>query len=71
MLKNTEKTMDAIVTLCKNRGFVYSGSEVYGGLANTWDYGPQGENSRITSRRPGGRNSSRRIPITWVWTPPS
>ena len=42
MLKNTEKTMDAIVTLCKNRGFVYSGSEVYGGLANTWDYGPLG-----------------------------
>ncbi|MBR5868279.1 MAG: glycine--tRNA ligase [Clostridia bacterium] len=42
MLKNTEKTMDAIVTLCKNRGFVYSGSEVYGGLANTWDYAPLG-----------------------------
>ena len=37
---NTEKTMDKIVALCKNRGFVYSGSEIYGGLANTWDYGP-------------------------------
>ena len=34
--------MDKIVALCKNRGFVYSGSEIYGGLANTWDYGPLG-----------------------------
>ena len=42
MLANTEKTMDKIVALCKNRGFVYSGSEIYGGLANTWDYGPLG-----------------------------
>ncbi|MDR3552666.1 MAG: glycine--tRNA ligase [Clostridia bacterium] len=42
MLKNSEKTMEKIVALCKNRGFVYSGSEIYGGLANTWDYGPLG-----------------------------
>jgi glycyl-tRNA synthetase len=34
--------MDQIVSLCKNRGFVYSGSEIYGGLSNTWDYGPLG-----------------------------
>ena len=39
---NTEKTMDKIVALCKSRGFVYPGSEIYGGLANTWDYGPLG-----------------------------
>ncbi len=39
---NTEKTLDKIVTLCKGRGFVYPGSEIYGGLANTWDYGPLG-----------------------------
>ncbi len=39
---NTDKTMDKIVALCKGRGFVYSGSEIYGGLANTWDYGPLG-----------------------------
>ena len=38
----TEKTMDKIVSLCKGRGFVYAGSEIYGGLANTWDYGPLG-----------------------------
>ncbi len=41
-MQATEKTMDQIVTLCKNRGFVYSGSEIYGGLANAWDYGPLG-----------------------------
>ncbi len=41
-IKNTEKTMEKIVALCKNRGFVYPGSEIYGGLANSWDYGPLG-----------------------------
>ena len=41
-MENTEKTLDAIVALCKGRGFVYPGSEIYGGLANTWDYGPLG-----------------------------
>ena len=35
-------SMDKIVNLCKNRGFIYAGSEIYGGLANTWDYGPLG-----------------------------
>ena len=34
--------MNKIINLCKNRGFVFSGSEIYGGLANTWDYGPLG-----------------------------
>ena len=42
MLKNSEKNMETIVTLAKNRGFVYAGSEIYGGLANSWDYGPLG-----------------------------
>ncbi|MBR3668093.1 MAG: glycine--tRNA ligase, partial [Ruminococcus sp.] len=42
MLKNSEKVMDKIVDLCKSKGFVYPGSEIYGGLANTWDYGPLG-----------------------------
>ena len=42
MLKNNEKSMDKIVDLCKSKGFVYAGSEIYGGLANTWDYGPLG-----------------------------
>ena len=34
--------MDKIVAVAKSRGFVYPGSEIYGGLANTWDYGPLG-----------------------------
>ena len=38
----TEKTMEKIVSLCKGRGFIFPGSEIYGGLANTWDYGPLG-----------------------------
>ena len=37
-----ELTMDKLVALCKNRGFIFSGSEIYGGLANSWDYGPLG-----------------------------
>ena len=41
-MKNTEKTMDKIVALSKTRGFVFPGSEIYGGLANSWDYGPLG-----------------------------
>ena len=41
-MKNIDKTMDQIANLCKNRGFIFAGSEIYGGLANTWDYGPLG-----------------------------
>jgi len=41
-MDNREKTMEKIVAFCKNRGFVFSGSEIYGGLANAWDYGPLG-----------------------------
>jgi len=39
---NTDKTMEKITALCKGRGFVFAGSEIYGGLANSWDYGPLG-----------------------------
>ena len=41
-MNHSDKTMDKIVALCKGRGFVYPGSEIYGGLANSWDYGPLG-----------------------------
>ncbi len=41
-MDNSKKTMEKIVALCKGRGFVYPGSEIYGGLANTWDFGPLG-----------------------------
>lgn len=43
MTKSTENNlMDNITSLCKRRGFIFPGSEIYGGLANTWDYGPYG-----------------------------
>ena len=41
-MNNRDKTMEKIVALCKGRGFIFAGSEIYGGLANTWDYGPLG-----------------------------
>ncbi len=41
-MNNSEKTMDKLVALCKGRGFIFPGSEIYGGLANSWDYGPLG-----------------------------
>ena len=41
-MDNAKKSMDTIVALAKGRGFVYPGSEIYGGLANSWDYGPLG-----------------------------
>ena len=41
-MDNKLKTMEKIVALCKGRGFIYAGSEIYGGLANSWDYGPLG-----------------------------
>lgn len=42
MKKETDQLMEKIISLCKRRGFVFPGSEIYGGLANSWDYGPLG-----------------------------
>ena len=57
-----EKTMDKIVALAKSRGFVYPGSEIYGGLANTWDYGNLGvELKKQRKEMHGGRNLYRKI----------
>ena len=41
-MDNRQKTMEKVVALCKNRGFIFAGSEIYGGLANSWDFGPLG-----------------------------
>ena len=41
-------SMEQVVNLAKHRGFVFPGSEIYGGLANTWDYGPLGIELKIT-----------------------
>jgi len=50
-MEQTAKTMEKIVALCKNRGFVFAGSEIYGGLANTWDYGPLGVEMKNNLKR--------------------
>ena len=50
-MKNTEKTMEKIVALCKSRGFIFAGSEIYGGLANTWDFGPLGAELKNNVKR--------------------
>jgi len=42
MSENKDNKMEKIISLCKRRGFIYQGSEIYGGLAGTWDYGPLG-----------------------------
>src|SRR6185436_11863251 len=40
--KDTNTKMEDIISLCKRRGFIFQGSEIYGGMAGTWDYGPLG-----------------------------
>ncbi|MDR1464466.1 MAG: glycine--tRNA ligase [Oscillospiraceae bacterium] len=62
MIPNTEKSMEKIVTLCKGRGFVYPGSEIYGGLANAWDYGPLGVELKNNIKRAWWRKFIRENP---------
>ena len=49
-------TMEKLVSVCKQYGFVFQGSEIYGGLANTFDYGPLGVELKIILKRHGGRS---------------
>ncbi len=56
-----EKTMDKIVALCKNRGFVFPGSDIYGGLANSWDYGPLGVEFKIMLKKHGGKSLFKKV----------
>lgn len=56
--------MDKIIAVAKARGFVYQGSEIYGGLANTWDYGNLGVELKNNVKKPGGRSSFRKALIT-------
>ena len=58
-----EKTMDKIVALCKSRGFVFPGSDIYGGLANSWDYGPLGVEFKNNVKKHGGKNSYKKVLI--------
>ena len=61
-MKNSEKTLDMIVNLCKSRGYVYAGSEIYGGLANSWDYGPLGILPTAVSVGQGGARACGALP---------
>ena len=63
-----EKTMEKIVALAKARGFVYPGSEIYGGLANTWDYGNLGVELKNNVNVHGGRNLFRNLRTMSVLT---
>ena len=55
-----EKTFNDVVNHMKTSGFVYQGSEIYGGLANTWDFGPLGIELKILKMH-GGNVSSRKV----------
>ena len=71
-MKNSEKSFETIVNLCKNRGFVYPGSEIYGGLANSWDYGPLGVEFKNNVKRAWMEEIRTGKPLpTWAWMPPS
>ena len=56
------ESMEKIVALAKNRGFVYPGSEISGGLANTWDYGALGVELKNNMKKAWWKNSSRKTP---------
>lgn len=58
-------TMDKIVNLCKNRGFVYPGSDIYGGFANTWDYGPVGVELKNNVKRSWWKRFVQESPETY------
>ena len=66
-MKNSEKTMEKVVALCKNRGYVYAGSEIYGGLSNTWDYGPLGVEFKNNVKKHGGKNLFRKVLTMLAW----
>ena len=70
-MNHSDKTMDKIVALCKGRGFVYPGSEIYGGLANSWDYGPLGVEYKNNIKHAWMKKFVRNPPTTWGWMPPS
>ena len=70
-MKNSEKTLDMIVNLCKkNRGFIYPGSEIYGGLANSWDYGPLGVEFKNNVKKAWMKKvCAGKPPTTSAWMP--
>ena len=70
MAISAEQKMDILVSLCKRRGFVYPDSEIYGGFANAWDYGPYGVELRNNIRDAWWRRFvQRRDDVVGVDTP--
>ena len=65
-----EKSMEKIVALAKNRGFVYPGSEIYGGLANAWDYGPLGVELKNNVKRAWWKSLFRKARTMLAWIAP-
>ena len=59
-------SMEKIISLCKRRGFIFPGSEIYGGLANSWDYGPLGAQLKKKHKRRMVENI-RGAKIGYVW----
>ena len=57
--------MDKIVSLCKNRGFIFPGSEIYGGMGNTWDYGPVGVEFKNNIKRAWWKRFVQESPNTY------
>ncbi len=55
--------MDKVVALSKNRGFVFPGSDIYGGLANSWDYGPLGAELKNNVKKLGGKSLFKKVHI--------
>ena len=58
-------TMDKIVNLCKNRGIIFQGSEIYGGMGNTWDYGPVGVEIKNNIKRAWWKRFVQEDPATY------
>ena len=52
-IKGGSELMEKIVSLCKRRGFIFPGSEIYGGMANSWDYGPLGVELKNNIKKQG------------------
>lgn len=64
-MSDSKLTMDKIVNLCKNRGFVYPGSDIYGGFANTWDFGPVGVELKNNIKRAWWKKFVQESPDTY------
>ncbi len=64
-MKEMKATMDKIVNLCKSRGFIFQGSEIYGGFANTWDFGPIGVELKNNIKRAWWKRFVQEDPSTY------